>query len=299
MLVPWTWAAIAAGVLAAVGLGLRLAKKAPRRGDLATETAVILGLYALWQEGGALAVNHVDGAVANARSVWDLERTLHLPSEISVQHLILGHPLLVESINGFYDIVHVPALIGFLVWMYFRHRDSYARWRTIGAVLTGACLLIQMIPVAPPRLMPQLGFVDTAMRFHESVYAPGGIGDATQLAAMPSVHVAWACFVAVAVIAVSTSRWRWLIVLHPAATVFAVVATANHWWMDGIAATALLLLSALVYQSVSSAWRVLHPQLMMPLARRASAIWTAFRAAPLRRLSPETKSVSPRPDGSL
>ena len=295
MLVPWTWAAMAAGVLASVYLGLRLARRAPRRADLAGETAIVLGLYALWQEGGNLAVNHVEGATSHALSLWHLERLVHLPSEIGVQHLVLPHPLLVEAINGFYDIVHVPALIGFLIWMYFRHRDSYARWRTIGAILTGACLLIQMIPVAPPRLLPQLGFVDTAMRYHESVYAPGGIGDATQLAAMPSVHVGWSVFIAVAVICVSTSRWRWLIVTHPAATVFAVVATANHWWMDGIVAAALLPLSAALYAGARAALR----QLMIPLSSRDSAIWTAFRAAPLRRLSPETKSVSPRPDGSL
>lgn len=295
MLVPWTWAAIAAAVLAIAALGLRLARRAPRRADLAGETAIVLGLYALWQEGGSLAVNHVEGAVSNARSLWHLERVLHLPSEVGVQHLVLGHPLLVEATNGFYDIVHVPALIAFLIWMYFRHRDVYARWRTIGAILTGACLLIQMIPVAPPRLLPGLGFVDTAMRFHESVYAPGGIGDATQLAAMPSVHVAWSVFIAVAVICVSTSRWRWLILLHPAATVFAVVATANHWWMDGIVAAALLPLSVAAFALTRAALR----QAMTPLSSRASAIWTAFRAAPLRRLSPDTNSVSPRPDGSL
>jgi len=295
MLVPWTWAAIAAGVLACIGLGLRVAKRAPRRADLASETAIVLGLYALWQEGGNLAVQHVQGAVSNARSLWHLERAVHLPNEVAVQHLILPHPLLVEAVNGFYDIAHVPALIAFLIWMYFRHRDVYARWRTIGAILTGACLLIQMIPVAPPRLLPQLGFVDTAMRYHESVYAPGGIGDATQLAAMPSVHMAWSLFIAVAVVCVSTSRWRWLIVAHPAATLFAVVSTANHWWMDGIVAAAMLPLSVALYAGSRAALR----QLTMPLSSRASAIWTAFRAAPLRRLSPETNSVSPRPDGSL
>jgi len=313
MLVPWTWAAIGAGLLAAVGLALRLVREGRADGraatvperrtrlsaDLATETAIILGLYALWQEGGSLADNHVAGAVSNARSVCNLERGLHLPSEVTVQRLVLGHPALVQAINGFYDIVHVPALIGFLIWMYFRHRDSYSQWRTVGGLLTGACLLVQMIPVAPPRLLPQLGFVDTAMRYHESVYAPGGIGDATQLAAMPSVHVAWSLFIAVAVIAVSTSRWRWLIVLHPAATLFAVVATANHWWLDGITAAALLPLSALAYAVGRSAVRAAQPQVIAPLWRRSSAIWTALRAAPLRRLSPETNSVNPRPDGSL
>lgn len=305
MLVPWTWAAVAAVMLAAAGLALRALPGAGRArltaSGVTVETAVVLGLYALWQEGGNLADTHVAGAVANARWVWHAERVLRLPSEVSVQHLVLPHHWLVQAVNGFYDIVHVPALIAFLIWMYFRHRDAYPRWRTIGAALTGASLLIQMIPVAPPRLMPRLGFVDTAMRYHESVYAPGGIGDATQLAAMPSVHVAWSLFVAVAVIAVSTSRWRWLVVLHPAATLFAVVATANHWWLDGIVAAALLPLSVAAYDGVRFVLGQLTAtaQPAIPRLTSSSAIWTALRAAPLRRLSPETKSVNPRPDGSL
>ena len=240
MLLSWLWAAAIAAVLAVVGLALRAARRAPRRADLAIEAAIVFGLYSLWQEGGSLADNHVTGAIANARWVWHTQRLLHLPDEVDVQRLVLPDHLLVQGINVFYDVVHVPALIAFLIWMYFRHRDTYARWRTIGAILTGACLLIQMIPVAPPRLLPQLGFVDTAALYHESVYTPGGIGDATQLAAMPSVHVAWAAFIAVAVISLSESRWRWLIVAHPAATLFVVVATANHWWLDGIVAIALL-----------------------------------------------------------
>ena len=290
---------------------MRAAQRAPKRSDLAVETAIILGLYALWQEGGSLAVNHVAGAVSNGRWVWNAERAMHLPSEVDVQGLVLSYPHLVEALNGFYDIVHVPALIGFLLWLYFRHRDEYAKWRTIGAILTGGCLLIQMIPVAPPRLMPGLGFVDTAMRYRESVYAPGGIGDATQLAAMPSVHVGWAVFIAVAVIVVSKSRWRWLIVAHPAATVFAVVATANHWWLDGMVAAALLPVSAGVYAVATRALPRLarRPTIQVaapaayavttPRSSNASAICTALSAAPLRRLSPETNMVSPQPDGSL
>ena len=310
MLVPWTWAAGAAGILLAVGVALRLRRWAPKRSDLAVETSIVLGLYALWQEGGSLAVNHVDGAVAHARWVWHAERIARLPSEVDVQRLVLPHPLLVQGLNGFYDIVHVPALIGFLLWLYFRHRAEYGRWRTVGAVLTGACLLIQTIPVAPPRLVPGLGFVDTAMRYKESVYAPGGIGDATQLAAMPSVHVAWAVFIAVAVISVGKSRWRWVVLAHPTMTVFAVVATANHWWLDGIVAAALLPACAAVCamvgfasRTVVSRYRALVPApayaLTRPRAISASAICTALSAAPLRKLSPETNRVSPRPDASL
>ena len=72
------------------------------------------------------------------------------------------------------------------------------------------------------------------------MYGPIGQGISDQLSAMPSVHVAWSLWVAVVVIAAAHTRWRWLIVLHPIATLFAVVATANHWWADGIVAAFLL-----------------------------------------------------------
>jgi len=145
------------------------------------------------------------------------------------------------------------------VWLWFRHPTNYARWRNAGAVLTGACLLIQMIPVAPPRLLPQLGFVDTAVRYGQSVYGTGGIKIAPQLAAMPSVHVGWAVFIAVAVVAVSTSPWRWLIVLHPALTLFAVVSTANHWWLDGVVAAALLPMAMAVEALAAAMWARARP----------------------------------------
>ena len=57
---------------------------------------------------------------------------------------------------------------------------------------------------------------------------------------MPSVHVGWALLVGWAVIEVSPSRYRWWVLIHPALTIFVVVATANHFWLDGIVAALLL-----------------------------------------------------------
>jgi hypothetical protein len=57
---------------------------------------------------------------------------------------------------------------------------------------------------------------------------------------MPSVHVGWAVLVAIAAWTLTTSRWRWLGVGHAVVTVFVVAATANHFWLDGIVASALL-----------------------------------------------------------
>ena len=104
-------------------------------------------------------------------------------------------------------------------------------------------------PVAPPRLV-NVGMVDTAALYHQSVYAVTAQLGADQYAAMPSVHVAWAGLVAIAVIMASRSRWRWLILLHIAATLYVVAATANHFWLDGVVAFGLLGIS-LVIQEVS------------------------------------------------
>jgi hypothetical protein len=254
MLLPWNVAAVMAVCLVAFSLVL---KRAPGRAAAAEgpvrETGVVLALYALWQWGGGIAITHVAGATSHARWVWNFERAVDLPSEVSLQRLVLPHAWLVQFLNIFYDGVHVPALIIFLIWLYFRHRDEYPRWRNIGALATGAMLAVQLIPVAPPRLMPQYGFVDTALRYGESVYGAGGISNAPQLAAMPSVHVGWAIFIAAAVIGVSKSPWRWLILLHPAATVLVVVATANHWWLDGIVAASLVGLAYVVVTLVALA----------------------------------------------
>jgi len=247
----------------------------------AREAAMVLALYALWQRAGDFAVTKVAGAFEHARWVWEVERSWHLPSEVSVQRIFLPHPLLIQGLNAYYAIVHVPALIVFLVWLFATHRDRYPHWRNVGALLTGSCLLVQMVPVAPPRMLPSLGFVDAALRYGESVYGPGGIEVAPQLAAMPSVHVAWAVFIAVAVVATSTSRWRWLVVAHPVLTVLAVVATANHWWLDGIVAVALLVVAMLVEWAVRTA----------VVGRRA----TGEAGAPVPALRPRLVSTGSAP----
>jgi hypothetical protein len=72
------------------------------------------------------------------------------------------------------------------------------------------------------------------------VYGPVGTGISDQVSAMPSVHIAWAAIIGWGVIKVSSSPWRWLILLHPVLTMVVVVVTANHFWLDGLVAAALI-----------------------------------------------------------
>ena len=107
-------------------------------------------------------------------------------------------------------------------------------------MLTAACLVIRYLRVAPPRFLPELGYVDLATRYGLSVYGPVGTGVSDQFAAMPSIHVGWAALVSFGIVAASTSKWRWAFMSHLVLTIYAVSATGNHWWLDGIAAIALL-----------------------------------------------------------
>ena len=257
MWLPWHAAAVLCILVAALAAWLRTLDRraAAVAYAFARETAIILGLYTLWQVAGRLSVMHVDGAIARGQSLWRLEHTLHLPSELALQREALPHSLLIQACNAYYAIVHVPALGAFLVWLFIRHRAQYPRVRNTIAVLTMTCLSIQLIPLAPPRLLPNLGFVDTGLKYHQSVYTSLGRGAADQLSAMPSVHVGWAVAIGVFIVMISTSRWRWLALLHPVATAYVVVVTGNHFWLDGAVAVAVLALAWLLVLAVESALR--------------------------------------------
>jgi hypothetical protein len=260
VLLPWDVAAACSAGLGAVTVAGRASRRprAVAASAFTWEAGIVLGLYAVWQWAGSLGQRDLESALSRGEAIWRFEQSLHLPSELSIEQVVLPNSLLAQAFNIFYLGVHVPALVAFLVWLFVRHRDSYATWRNTGALLTGAVLAIQFVAVAPPRLLPKLGFVDMAAVYGQSVYGDGGVGEATQVAAMPSMHVAWAGLVAVGVIVVSRSRWRWLVLAHPILTVVVVVATANHWWLDGLVVLPLLVLAYGVQAAVRHAvgsWR--------------------------------------------
>jgi hypothetical protein len=238
-------AAVLSLFLAGLALAARLSRRrwVDRAGAYVREAALILGLYVVWQYALDLAVTSVRGAVPHAMGLWQAERAVHLPSELSLQRAVLPHPGLVRAANDYYSIAHFPALIVCLLWLFARHRSHYGWARAALVVSTAACLAIQTIPVAPPRLLDRLGFVDTAVLYRQSNYGPVGGADPGQVISMPSVHVAWAVLVAVVVVMVSRSPWRWLVVAHPIVTTVVVVVTANHFWLDGVVAAAMVALA--------------------------------------------------------
>lgn len=206
----------------------------------ARELAFVAGLYALWQVAHELPLAQDSGAIERARQIVRLEHAMHLPTELSVQHLVLRNDWVARFTSLYYGTMHVPSLIAFVVWLWVRHRDVYPRWRNALAILTGLCLFIRFVRVAPPRFLTDLGYLDLSERYGPSIYGPVGTGVSDQFAAMPSIHVGWAAVVSLGIVAASTSRWRWLFVSHFVITTIVVSASGHHWWLDGIVAVGLL-----------------------------------------------------------
>jgi hypothetical protein len=214
-----------------------------RTATVLREIALLTGLLGIY-EGARLAGGHdVGRAFQNAGDVLRLEQWLRLPSELDVQHALLHVQFLVRAANLFYAGVHLPITALTLAWLLLRRPDVYRRTRTALIGATGVALAVYLlVPVAPPRMMP--GFVDAAAVYGQSVYGDsGGKSLANQYAAMPSLHVGWSVLIAVAMISAAHTGWRWLWLLHPILTVLVVVSTGNHYWLDGVAGAALVLVA--------------------------------------------------------
>ena len=218
--------------------------RVPVPGSLLEIGEVLLAFLA-YNLGRLLATHELGRANANAWRVHEAEAWLRLPAEATVQTWALTHGWAIDLANRYYVSVHFPLTIAVLVWLYHCRRPAY-RWakRSLLVATTLALMVHIALPVTPPRLLGGLGMVDTGHAGGMSIYQAPVLGSmSNEYAAMPSLHVGWALLLAVVLVVTCRTRWRWLWFLHPLATLFVVVSTANHYWLDGLAGSALVLLA--------------------------------------------------------
>jgi len=256
--VPWpSWQQAWTTSVVLLSVYLLLRRRQPtRRVEAALpairELIVLTGLYGLWRTAKKLPLTQAEGALERAVWIVDFQDRIGLPSELGSQEFLLRHDTLGWLSAAYYYSVHVPALFAFLIWLFWRHRAHYSRWRNALALTTAGCLVIRFWHVAPPRFLPELGFVDLSVVHDLTVYGPVGTGVSGQFVAMPSIHVAWAAVVAVGIVAESPSPWKWCFAAHLPVTIFVVSATGHHWWLDGIVAIGLLALGVIIDRGARS-----------------------------------------------
>jgi membrane-associated phospholipid phosphatase len=224
------------------------------------DALVIAWLLALYDAINNLAPLARGEALSRARGVLALERSLHIDIELTLNRWLAHRPILGYLASTYYDLAHFAVTFGMLGLLWWKRRDLYKTMRTHLIVINLiAFVIFWRFPVAPPRILSSLGFSDLVARTDALVsWHTGGLShDANQYAAMPSLHVAWASWSALAIWrTVRRSIGRLVALLMPLFTAFAVIATGNHFVLDVLAGAA----------TFAVAW-ILTPQLQRLASR--------------------------------
>ena len=223
---------------------------APSRTGLAWFDLIEIGLVAL----GFLLYFVVRGAVvdqdelalANARRIIDFQDALGLFVEPDVNQWALESSALVRLFNFVYFWLDFPLIVGVGLLLFWKSRTFYTLLRDALLISGGFALLMYWsFPVAPPRYMTEWGFVDTLQEYSDLAYqAQSTAAFVNPYAAVPSLHVGWSLILAIVVF---WATKNWVLRLAALATLVlqsvAVVATANHYILDGVVGAAVCLVA--------------------------------------------------------
>jgi len=209
------------------------------------EVAIIGFCYWLYSEVRNLVPEQQSIALRHGRSVQHLQDALHLNFERSLNSFVAAHEPIAQVMDYYYATLHFIVTIGCLVWLYRAHPRIYRGART---VLFATSLLalagFYLYPLAPPRLLPQDGYIDTLLKFHTwgSLADPKVAEHSNQFAAMPSLHIGWALWCGVSIFFCARRLWvRVLGLLYPVWTLLVIVGTANHFIIDAVAGLGVFL----------------------------------------------------------
>jgi membrane-associated phospholipid phosphatase len=206
-------------------------------------------------------------AFNNAMKVVNWELALGLFHEQTVQTWFVPYTWFIQFWNTFYGTAHFVVTITVFVLLYRRRPDVFPIWRnTLGITTALAIIGFAFFPVMPPRLLDQPcppeayggACIESDVRpeggfgFRDTLKEDGGPWSfdsdtmksiSNQYAAMPSLHIAWSSWCAFALWPIARRWWiRALLLLYPAATLFCIVVTGNHFWLDGVGGLVILTL---------------------------------------------------------
>jgi PAP2 superfamily len=213
-----------------------------RRFSVRREVAFGLGVYALYLLVGRFVLRRRgrERAVANAERIVALEKRLGMDVEPEVQRALLRYPRLVHGLNVGYGLFNVTLTVGWLVVLFRRRDESYHRFRrTCLLAYVGAQPVFLLVPTAPPRVLE--GFVDTMSEVSRlDLEHPFLLRFYNPVAAMPSLHVAFAVLTGAEIAGRADSRLVKAAAHAYAPLVATVVAgTGNHYLLDAVGGAAL------------------------------------------------------------
>lgn len=214
-------------------------------------TQVALIAVLLWAYDAVNNLNPLRQATALAHGVdvMHLELRLHLDPELGLNRWLGTHLTIGRLLGDYYGLAHFVVTFAVLAWVWYRHPARYPMLRNalLGINAVGFAVF-WLFPVAPPRMLGSFGFVDIVAVAHSvGAWSSGTVAaQANEYAAMPSLHVAWAIWCALAVWMIRKDRVRrGLGVVYAVATAVIVLATANHYFLDVVGGAATAAVAAL------------------------------------------------------
>jgi membrane-associated phospholipid phosphatase len=228
--------------------------------DLFLQLAIWFGFLYAYRVTRGVADRNAYEAFENGLAIANVERGLTGLWELSLQSFVHSSDLLMTLTSWTYWQSQFTVLGIALFWVYLRRNHAFAKWRNtiILANMIGLVGFVVM-PVAPPRMFPDLGFVDTLAVFSDVNHSSTLIAFAANpYAAMPSLHAADAFIVGIAM-ALIVRRWvfKALWLAWPLWVSFTVIATGNHFWLDIAAGVLVAAIAAAILHG-----RKLHARLV-------------------------------------
>ena len=240
------------------------------------EVALITGAYLAYEFVRTVSADRVVDALANAHNVVRIEQALGIFAELNLQVAALSFDAFVRTLSLWYFWGHFPLLIVVAVWLFYRHPRHY-RWARNAIFLSGGIALVSYVlfPVAPPRLFPGAGFVDTLQSVFAMQYKDTGY--VNEFAALPSMHQGFAVIVGAAIYRASGGRkGRLLVFALPLLMLAAIILTGNHWFLDAILGVVVALVGMALATQIETPASGLRRGLGHGL-RRLRARWTGLR----------------------
>ena len=215
-----------------------VARRLPRGwAHLALQFAFWIGFYFAYQLArGAADRDGVGAAFAHGQSIIDFQRSIGSMVELTFQHAVEQSTLLIQATSITYWLSQFAVVGLALIWVYFRAHERFYGFRNmlIAGNLIGLGGYV-LVPTAPPRMFPEAGFVDTLAQHSTVNHSSTFVAFASNpYAAMPSLHALDALIVSVVMATVVRRPWAKVLWLGWAPWVwFSVMATGNHFWLDG------------------------------------------------------------------
>jgi hypothetical protein len=207
--------------------------------DVVRQVGLFAAAYVAYRIVRGLVEGDASEAFAHARDLISIERGAHLFVEPSVQAWASGSHVLMDASSWLYVNAQTTVTVSALIYLYLRHNRSFYFVRNMFMIAMCIALVgYTVFPTAPPRFLPEWGFIDSVSNFtgvHVSHASASMNALFNPYAAVPSMHVAFALMIGWPLARLVRNRAvRVLWLVYPFLMAFVIVVTANHFIFDAL-----------------------------------------------------------------